>query len=240
MARGERGLTLLELMVVMLIAGLLLMVAAVSLRAVDTVSARTGARFMASTLRFAYDRARATGKDFRIVFDLDAEGGAQASIEVATEGVQLLPRDLDEAWKEHEAFSSGEEEETQQEAMESTTIGGLSKSILDLPRPTGPHWQPFKLRRKSAAARFKKVARMVRSIYLPRLEAEIKEGKVALYVWGGGRLERAAIYLSDGKGSEYTLVTQPLTGRVRIYEGHKELPSDLVNADEVGDQIEER
>lgn len=225
---------------VVLIAGLLLLAAAVSLRSVDTVNARTGARFMASTVRFAYDRARATGKDLRIVFDLDAEGGTQATLEVATAGVQLLPRNLDEAWEQQEALSSGEEKDAAREALESTTIGGLSKSILDLPRPTGPRWQPVKLRSRTAELRFKRVARLVKSIFLPRLDAEIREGKVALYAWGGGRLERAAIYVSDGKGSKYTLVTHPLTGRVRIYEGHKDLPSDLVNADELGDRIEER
>ncbi len=238
--RRQRGITLIELLVAVLIGLLLIFAAVVSLGQVETVNARTAARFMASTLRFGYDRARSTGRDHRFLFDLDAEGGTTVEFQVASQGHKLLPRDLDEAWKEQNALAEGEEDKQREEALEKTTIGGLSKDLLALKRPTGPQWQKVALHTTRAQERLKKSAKQVKGIYLPRLEQEVTEGKVALYAWGGGRIERAAVYLSDGKGRGYTLVTYPMTGRVKIYQGRKELPSDLINADDLGNRREDR
>ncbi len=239
-AARQRGITLLELLVAVLIGMLLIIAAAVSISRVDTVNTRTAARFVSTTMRFAYDRARSTGRDHRFVFDLDAEGGTKVTLEVASKGTQLLPRDLDEAWEQHHAMAEGEEAERQREALERTTIGGLSKDLLALKRPTGPQWQQQRLRTRRAQKRLEQSARLVTSIYVPRLEQEITEGKVAIHVWGGGRMERVALYIADRGDRRFTLVTYPMTGRVKILAGHQPLQSDLVNADDLGREREPR
>lgn len=224
----------------MIIAVMLIVAAAVSIANLDSVNTRTAARFMAATLRFGHDRARSSGRDHRFLFDLNAEGGTTVRVEIAEKGQQLLPRDLDEAWKQHRALADGEEDKEAQEALETTTKGGLSKSLLALPRPTRPQWTEVKLRTRHAEEQLKKSGRHVKSIYLPRLEEEVKEGKVTLHIWAGGRVERAAIYLADPRDRTYTLITYPLTGRVKIHEGRVELPRGLEKADDLGEAVEGR
>jgi len=226
-------------MVAILIGVLLVVIAAVSMREIDRVNVRSGSRLVAATIRFGFDRARSTGRDHRLVFDLDASGGSSVTFEVAQKGKQLLPKDLDDAWKQHQKLADGEEAEELEKAAETTTIGGLSKNLLALPRPTGPQWKMVKLRSKEASLKLIKAAKLVKSIYVARLDQEIDEGKVALHIWRGGFLEKAAVYLSDGR-TTYTLVTYPLTGRVKIHKGRVELSSDVLNQDDTGERIEER
>ncbi len=238
---GGLGVTVIELMVAILIGAMLVMVAAVSMREIGRVSVRSGSRLVAATIRYGYDRSRSTGRDHRLVFDLKTkgEGGTTLTFEVAKKGKQLMPRDLDEAWRQHERFADGEEDEERERAAETTTIGGLSKNLLALPRPTGPQWTKVKLRSKDAIEKLAKASLLVKSIYVARLDKEIEEGKVALHIWGGGFVERAALYLSDGK-TAYTLVTYPLTGRVKIHEGHYDLHRDALRQDATGERIEDR
>ncbi len=226
-------------MVAVLIGILLVIVAAVSMREIDRVNLRSGSRLVAASIRFAFDRSRSKGRDHRLVFDLSASGGSSMTFEVAQKGKQLMAKNLDEAWKQHKKLADGEEAEELEEALETTTIGGLSKNLLALPRPTGPQWQPVPTRSRSAAEKLVKAAKLVKSIYVARLDEEIDEGKVALHIWRGGFLEKAAIYLSDGK-STYTLVTYPLTGRVKIHKGRVELSSGALKTDDTGETIEER
>lgn len=237
--RRALGVTVIELMVAILIGVLLVVIAAVSLREIDRVNVRSGSRLVAATIRFGFDRARSKGRDHRLVFDLSAEGGSSVEFEVAQKGKQLLPKDLDGAWEQHKKLADGDEAKELKEAAETTTIGGLSKNLLALPRPTGPQWTKVKLRSKDAAEKLIKAAKLVKSIYIARLDQEIEEGKVALHIWRGGFLEKAALYLSDGK-TTYTLVTYPLTGRVKIHKGRVELTSDVVKQDDTGERIEDR
>jgi hypothetical protein len=228
-------------MVAILIAALLVMVAAVSMREMGRVTVRSGSRLVAATIRYAYDRSRSTGRDHRLVFDLKTkgEGGTTLAFEVAKKGKQLMPRTLDEALEQHEKFAEGEEDEERERALETTTIGGLSKNLLALPRPTGPQWTKVKLRTKDATEKLAKASLLVQSIYVARLDKEIEEGKVALHIWRGGVVERAALYLSDGK-TTYTLVTYPLTGRVKIHEGRFDLSGQDLRQDATGERIEDR
>jgi hypothetical protein len=224
----------------MVIVGALMGVAVVSIRSMDSTNLRSGARHVATTLRFAHDRARSTGKDHRVIFDLSAEGGTKISFEVAKKGKKLLPRTLDEAWDQQRQFDAGEEAEAAKRAAETTTLGGLSKDLLGARPDTGPQWTKVKLRTKHAENQLLRAGRYVSSIYLPRLGEEVSQGKLALHVWSGGRLERAAIYLKDGEGQTYTLITFPLTGRVMVYDARIELRRDAFRKDDLGEVIKEQ
>ena len=239
-SRTQRGVTLVELLVAVLIGIGLVAVAVVSLRNMTSVDLRSGARFMASTIRFGFDRARVTGRDHRLLFDLDAEGGSKVTLEIASKGKTLLPRNLDDAWEQQNKLADGGEAKDARQRASKTTIGGLSKNFLALPRPTGPQWSKSSLRSSSALAKLTKAARLVKGVYVARLDQEVTSGKVALHIWGGGRLERAAIYMSDGRGKTYTLVTYPLTGRVRIHDSHVDIPRDQLYQDDTGESIQDR
>ncbi len=53
-------------------------------------------------------------------------------------------------------------------------------------------------------------------------EGKVTEGKVTIRFYPDGYVEKNTIHLSDGK-KDYTLVTAPLTGKVRISEGYVEV-----------------
>jgi general secretion pathway protein H len=52
---------------------------------------------------------------------------------------------------------------------------------------------------------------------------ERKEGKAFVYFFPNGFVERAVIYVTDGSRS-FTLLTQPLTGRVKVAAGREDVP----------------
>jgi general secretion pathway protein H len=55
-----------------------------------------------------------------------------------------------------------------------------------------------------------------RQVRVQHRDEPVSEGVEYLYLFPGGTAEVAAIQLTDGR-SVYTLITQPLTGKVRIY-----------------------
>ena len=53
-------------------------------------------------------------------------------------------------------------------------------------------------------------------------DGKITEGKVVIRFYPDGYVEKNTIHLSDGK-KDFTLVTTPLTGKVKISEGYVEV-----------------
>src|SRR5437867_86190 len=73
MNRGRtRGFTLIEIMVVLAIVGLLLTGVIASARSLAKTELRSASSQMASGIRYLFDRARSTGKYYRLVIDIDA------------------------------------------------------------------------------------------------------------------------------------------------------------------------
>src|SRR5262245_29628666 len=70
--RERRGFTLIEIMVVLAIVSLFLTGVIVSARSLAKTDLRSTSSQMASGIRYLFDRARSTGKYYRLVIDLDA------------------------------------------------------------------------------------------------------------------------------------------------------------------------
>ncbi|MFO0626542.1 MAG: prepilin-type N-terminal cleavage/methylation domain-containing protein [Polyangiales bacterium] len=86
----ERGMTLLEIMVVMLIAGMMMSSAVMGFGAVRRGRLRAGAAHLASAFRFAYVHALSTGRPTRVVLPLNDN---RVWIEDTEEAHVLDPRD---------------------------------------------------------------------------------------------------------------------------------------------------
>ena len=80
--RPQAGMTLVEVMVVLAIMAILIVGAVLSYVAVRQAQLRRDANRVAGAIRYAFDRARATGRDHRIVFELEGDESL-FSIEVA-------------------------------------------------------------------------------------------------------------------------------------------------------------
>ena len=64
----------------------------------------------------------------------------------------------------------------------------------------------------------------IKDIVMPS-EGKITEGKVTIRFFPDGYVEKNTIHLSDGK-KDFTLVTTPLTGKVKITEGYVEVSNE--------------
>ncbi len=49
---------------------------------------------------------------------------------------------------------------------------------------------------------------------------KVTQGKAMIHFFPGGYMERAVIHLKDDSSNEVTLITRPLTGKVKIFKGY--------------------
>lgn len=232
MRRRQSGVTLIEMMVVVAILLLLTGAAVVSFLAVGVQTHRKNAARVAGAIRYAYDRAQATGKDHRLVFELN-DSETRIHLEVADEGSVLTGADADKSIKIQE-----EEEEAEKEGADNgtTTKGGLDKD-LEIKKPPLPKWKPYKSR-LSKPILLKE--NRVESIYLSRLDQEVNDGKVYLYFWGNGQTERAILYIVDKKAKTYSLVVHPLTGKVKLIRDKYTFIRGEAHQDDEGQEVGQR
>lgn len=229
--RAQAGMTLIEMMIVLAIVLLLVVAAVFSFVMVKRERLRKAVTKVAGSVRYAYDRARATGKDHRLVFDL-GEDSTRYWLEVSEKGQLLAAATAEDARKEHEDEQEGAKNED-----DDTTPGGLSKAVAAKRAPK-PAWKPYKSP-LSTEVNLKEFR--VTSIYVARLDEEVTEGKVALYFWGNGQTERAIVYVQDKEGKKtFSLVTHPLTGKVKVYPERYEFDRGQSHQDDEGEEVKER
>jgi general secretion pathway protein H len=220
-----------------------------SILAVRRTQLSREANRVAGAVRFAYDRARATGRDHRIVFELD-DKETRFWIEVAEEGHVLIGRDPTENARMREAELERLEEREKEARRRSRRRGGrdsggetsatsfgADEEEPDLKRAPKPKWKRY----ESHLAKKMKLERgWIESIYLARYDEAIRDGRIYMYFWGNGQTEKAVIHVSDGSKRAYSLVSHPLTGRVKIREGRYEMTTVEAFTDDEGVDIQER
>src|SRR5436190_11968483 len=100
---GERGLTLIELVVAMSIVILLITMTVFSANALTGQRAKSTAAELAGTIRSLYDTASLTGKTCRLVFQLPAEREPDGEVRVSAEcaqGAVTTSRDREEVLRQ--------------------------------------------------------------------------------------------------------------------------------------------
>jgi prepilin-type N-terminal cleavage/methylation domain-containing protein len=228
----QAGMTLIEMMIVLAIVLLLVVAAVFSFVMVKRERLRKAVNRVAGSVRYAYDRARATGKDHRLVFDL-GEDSTRYWLEVTEKGQLLAAATAEDARKDMD----DEQEGAKKDDDDDTTAGGLSKAVAAKRAPK-PAWKPYKskLSKEVTLKQYR-----VTSIYVARLDEEVTEGKVALYFWGNGQTERAIVYVQDKEGKNtFSLVTHPLTGKVKVYPKRYEFDRGEATQDDEGEEVKER
>ncbi len=218
--RCARGLTLIELIVVVTLAALLMGAMIIGMGATTNARIRSAATLVTSGVRVAFSRAQTTGKSTRLVFDLD-----QHRISLEESDIPMLVRRDD-------VVTGGAEGSTPQEV---DAIKDAER-IVDGPKAPRATFSPIAALGFEAddpsTGRELGSGVAFRRIEVAHQEDPVTSGRAYLYFWPGGMTERASIQIGrkggEGDDGVLTLLVSPLTGRVRIVAGAKpmERPRD--------------
>ena len=214
----RRGFTLAEMTIVVLVIALAAAVAIPSLKALTHANLRKSSSMLASTIGYLYNQSQMKGLCLRLVMDLK-EGTYH--VEASDGPTCLLNKELEEVVRG--ARKEKPKKDELNDGRSSTSIGGWGGE------------RPISLKVKRA--RFMKVNHRLlkpqrlpsgvgfKAVYVSHQADKYTTGRAFIHCLPMGFCERAFVYLSDGD-SVYTLVLHPLTGRVKIHRGEKELTRD--------------
>jgi general secretion pathway protein H len=211
---AERGFTLIEVMIVLLIVGLVTAVTVVGLRSLFKTDLRSTASRLAGSIRYLFDRASTTGKVHRLVLDFDNE---RYWAEVTDDAFYFASGKETDETRKREIEKIAKEEEAARVAAEKESFFGSSIPSRYLAKPYIPKRAKFSSFKETVVKPISlKSGVLLGDIYTPRLLNPMSSGRGYLYFFPLGMTEAATIHLWDGKEAYYTLIVHPLTGRVVV------------------------
>lgn len=220
---GERGITMIELMITVAIIALAMGMATLGASVADSARLKRSSVMIAGAIRVAYGHANAISKPVRLVFDFD-----QRII-----GLEEASSDLKVARNE-KAGGAAAATEAEQKALEE------AEQIVKGPRAPRPAFKPTKAfgfnpdKDKTG----KELDRNIRFLQIEtgHQDEAVNQGRAYLYFWPGGQTERAAIQLkiagSDDEQDAMTIFVAPLTGKASLKKGKFSMPRPRDDAEE--------
>jgi prepilin-type N-terminal cleavage/methylation domain-containing protein len=215
----ERGFTLIEVGIALLLLGLMIAIAVPSLNAVSGARLKESTNLIGGAIRDTYSRTALLGRSTRLVMDMDQQAWwIEESDGVARVKAVKIQADRDGKVKvdaKDERLEDIDEGTTdlKEQAKVSLLTGPGFKAV------EGEFGAPQKL---PPDVRFK-------NVWVEHLEDKAIHGVVALYFFPGGFAEEALITLTDDDLGEntMTLVVQPLTGEVFVEREEPRIPSSV-------------
>ena len=213
MRAGARGMTLIEIMIVMVLMSLILGGVVFGTGQLSSSRLKHVSTSITGAIRVAYTRATATSKSMRIVFDLDEQ---TMWLEEGDVPMLLQTKDL--------TATGGADPVT--EAERRAVVEG--EQLVKGPRAPRAHFkmvQAFGAQGTEGGKGVRKIDRGIkfREVQAVHDDAPRTKGRAYLYFWPGGRTELASIQLRIGDSTDdadtMTLLVSPLTGKVTIKNG---------------------
>ncbi|HEU4537294.1 MAG TPA: prepilin-type N-terminal cleavage/methylation domain-containing protein, partial [Polyangiaceae bacterium] len=245
---ARRGLTLLEVLIVVTLAGLLSGAVVMGMGSATNAKLKAASTLVSSAIRGAYARSAATSRPVRVVFDFDqqrvwleegtgrmlartADPLATGGADPATAAEQAAAAQADTILKGPRAprptFRPVRQlglEDDAASAAAAAKLAAATASQMGAPPPlptaagTAPPPPASYGRALGAGIRF-------REVHSTHQAAPARAGRAYLYVWPGGQTETAYVQIAKGTAptdaDTLTLVVHPLTGRVRMLSGAK-------------------
>ncbi len=230
--RGTRaGFTLVEVMVVLAIMAGMMGGAALLLGTLEAGKMRGEAIKLTSALKYTYAQAAVNNSRYRIVFDLDAgtynaevvrsaivSGGPAPGGIPGTPGFGVAAEDEDDSeFLTDEARALGEQKDREDDLFDEDEDNpfGVNRRVT-YERVQDGVIDPGKLKDGI------KFSRIVVAGAVDRTE-----GTASVTFFPNGFQEPALIYMEDASGAMFTIKTEPLTGRVKLYSRELEIPQDF-------------
>ena len=208
----SRGLTLVEILVVLAIMGIMLGAVVTGSGQVATARQKHAAAILAAAVKVGYTRATATSKSVRLVMDMEND---QVWLEESRVPMLVASKDT--------SATGGAEAATEQEKI------SLDESDRILKGPRAPRARYTQVDSPGLGNEGKKGPKplprgiKIKSVQTAHDDLPRTEGRAYLYFWPGGQTERAVVTLSIGDSTLETdalsVVVAPLTGRVTVKEG---------------------
>lgn len=255
-----RGLTVLEIMIVIAIIGMLSYLAYSGFRTLTSAALVEDTNDLGGVMRRAPVLALEGGVPVRVVLDLDKQAywveacvgdptmtrdERERQVDAAT-----VAKELEQAQDRLSTLPAGQlKADTPEQAAQfaaalaGQAVGGrICYPIDQLPHELaqlGKVWSGDstgrELRRKLQTGRDVKF----KEVWVQHLEDSVTSGQVSISYFPSGRAEKAIVTLGDGR-STHSIYLHGLTGRVEILDGAPRDPEDHLMRNAKGEQDEER
>lgn len=226
--RAQRGLTLIELSIALLIAAVLFAAVVAGVGALTGTKAKAAASELAGVIRSLYDTAALTGKTCRLVFELPgakSEEPVRYHAECAESGV-TTSRDREASLREENKARDDEKRLGRDERRNFTRSSSGEPSLQDL--------MEQEQHRVEQAARYSSYTgeevearelpgNVSLSVWTRQQRTPVEQGVAYLYFFPQGYTEKAQVYVRQGD-NVWTLTLSPLTGKVNIVAEELEVP----------------
>jgi general secretion pathway protein H len=197
--RHTRGLTLLEVMIIIAVLVLMTGIGFSTFGALKGTQLRTQTNKIAAAVRHTFNRSVATGLYMRMVVDIDGDAyWVEASavpqflmVEKREEGDDDQGRDAKEREKEEEAARRAQDDDAP-------------------PPPQRERFQEDGVIQRVALEK----GIGIDGVYTSGQEDVFRSGKAYIHFFPNGFVEPSMIYTTDGEEAFFTLVVSPLTGKV--------------------------
>ncbi|HJL18979.1 MAG TPA: prepilin-type N-terminal cleavage/methylation domain-containing protein [Sandaracinaceae bacterium LLY-WYZ-13_1] len=224
--RARAGMTLIEVIVVLIIVALAATGITYTLGAITRANLRSACMTLTAASRYAYGRAISQNSTVRLLFDLNED---RMSFEEAHGRVTLARLDdptREELEEEGEGDGAAVDPWAAAQARLDDTLnpsfGASPFSVIP-----GSRYEPQELANRVH----------IRRLIVPHEPEPRTEGRGALYFFPGGHTEHAVIWVGDDEDRVYSVEVHPLTGRTRVYDYAYE-PEELLDDGRGGSRSE--
>lgn len=230
-AQARRGMTLIEVLIVMALIALLMGTMMFGSGLFGGADRRAAATLVVAAVRKGMAHANTTGYPVRLAIDID---GKKLMLEESISVGTLREKAKDEDEEEAPAVKAGAAEASSaQEEAERVLSGASGPSSSFSPVPL--------LGRDGESAMVREFGKrvIVRKVQTEHDEEPITNGVAYIYFWPGGVTERSIVQLGLGGDDDgLTVSLSPLTGRATIEKGQVELPESRFDDEEFSEREE--
>lgn len=212
--RAPRGMTVVEIIVVMSIIATIMGLGASMIGLIGASDLRKDANRLASVIRYTYSNAGINNTRYRLVLDFESSTYFTEITDQAL--ISNSERTQDEEMLTEEARELGRQNDKKTDLFDE-----------DEENPFGVNRRVTFQRVQDAVVEDEKLGDGVKfdKVYSPRFPNEpVTQGRMALSFFPNGYTEPVLIILKDENGAAYSLLTEPMTGQIRMYSTEIEPP----------------